>query len=93
MFFMELPGVNTDEIDLEISETTVCVRASKPGSEISGCYILAHPVDPDNAYATFYKGVLSAQIPFKVPIQGKKVIVHNGPSDIDVDVEDDLDLR
>ncbi len=80
---VELPEMNMDDIELEVSENGFCIKGSGKDSDIVGCYQLAHPVDQDNVYATFDKGVLSVEIPLKFPIRGRRVEIHQGPGDID----------
>jgi len=80
---VELPGVKKDDIDLEVSESSFCIRASRKDAEMAGCYFLAHPVDIDGVDASFDEGLLNVSIPFKIPIRGKRIDIREGPSDID----------
>lgn len=90
---IELPGVKREDIDLEVSESSFCIRASRPDAEMAGCYFLAHPVEPDETYATLDDSLLNVQIPFKVPIRGKHITIHEGPSDIDQKDPRKMELR
>lgn len=80
---VELPGVKKEDIDLEVSESSFCIRASRADAEMAGCYFLAHPVDIDSIDAALDEGLLNISIPFKVPIRGRRIEIREGPSDID----------
>ena len=80
---IELPGVKREDIDLEVSESSFCIRASRPDAEMAGCYFLAHPVDIEGTDAALDEGLLNIVIPFKLPIRGKRIDVREGPSDIE----------
>ncbi len=79
---VEMPGVEKDDIDLEVSEASFCIRASREDAEMAGCYFLAHPVDISRVDAALDEGFLYISIPFKVPIRGRRVEIREGPSDI-----------
>ena len=79
---VEMPGVKREDIDLEVSEASFCIRASREDAEMAGCYFLAHPVDINKVDAALDEGFLYISIPFKVPIRGRRVEVREGPSDI-----------
>ncbi|WP_019177990.1 Hsp20/alpha crystallin family protein [Methanomassiliicoccus luminyensis] len=86
---MELPGVKTEDIDLEVSETSVCIRAVREDANIGGCYFLAHPVNVDETDAAFDGSMLWIEIPFKVPIRGKRVEVRSGTLDMAQEEEEE----
>ncbi|HLB99735.1 MAG TPA: Hsp20/alpha crystallin family protein [Candidatus Bathyarchaeia archaeon] len=70
---VELPGVKKEDVDLTISDQSFCVRGAREDRELLGCYILAHPVNPDNVKARFENGLLNIEIPIKKILKGKKV--------------------
>ena len=90
---VELPGVKKDDIDLEVSESSFCIRANRADAEMAGCYFLAHPVDIDSVDAALDDGLLNISIPFKVPIRGKRIEIREGPSDIDQRDPRKIELR
>ena len=79
---IEMPGVKREDIDLEVSEASFCIRASREDAEMAGCYFLAHPVDINNVDASLDEDFLYISIPFKVPIRGRRIDIREGPSDI-----------
>jgi len=79
---VELPGVSRDGIDLEVSETTMCVKAGRGDAEFSGCYFLPHPADIEGVDAAYEDGVLYVSIPFKFPIRGRRIDVKEGGLDL-----------
>ncbi len=70
---IDLPGVKKEEIELLASEQTLCVEGPREDVILFGCFILAHPVNPDKAKASYENGLLSVEIPFKSPVKGKKI--------------------
>jgi HSP20 family protein len=70
---IELPGVKKDDIVLEISEQSFCVKGSRTDADLAGCYFLAHSVNADKAKAKFESGLLNVTIPLKQPLVGKKI--------------------
>ncbi len=76
---IELPGVKREDIELEITDTSFCIRAPRNDAELVGCFFLAHPVNTEGADAAFADGHLSITIPFKSPIRGKRIDVREGP--------------
>lgn len=70
---VELPGVKKEDVTLEVSDQSLCVRGTRADVELSGCYILAHAVNGENAKAKFENGLLSVEIPIKKILKGKKV--------------------
>jgi HSP20 family protein len=79
---VELPGVKKDDIDLEVSESSFCIHAEREDVEITGCYFLAHPVNVEETAAAFDGSMLNVEIPFKVPIKGKRIDIREGTLDI-----------
>lgn len=79
---VELPGVKRDDIALEVSESSFCIHAEREDVEITGCYFLAHPVAVNATDAAFDGSMLNVEIPFKVPITGKRIEVRDGTLDI-----------
>lgn len=79
---VELPGVKRDEIDLEVSENSFCIHAEREDTEITGCYFLAHPVNVEETDAAFDGSMLNVEIPFKMPIKGKRIDIREGTLDI-----------
>ncbi|MCX9010457.1 MAG: Hsp20/alpha crystallin family protein [Candidatus Methanoperedens sp.] len=71
---IELPGVKKEDIDLEVGEDALCVRAPKEDIVYSACYSLAHSVDTGKVSARFNDGLLTIKAAFKHPIHvGVKV--------------------
>jgi HSP20 family protein len=79
---IELPGVKRDDIALEVSESSFCIHAERDDVEITGCYFLAHPVVVEATDAAFDGSMLNVEIPFKVPIKGRRVEIRDGTLDI-----------
>jgi HSP20 family protein len=72
---VELPGVKKEDVSLEVSDQSFCVKGSRADIDIYGCYILAHAVDGEKAKAKFVDGLLNVEIPIKKILKGKKVTV------------------
>lgn len=72
---IELAGVDKKSIDLEMSETSFCVKAPRNDMEYFGCWVLAHDVDPKKAEATFKNGLLTVTAPLAKPMKGVKVTI------------------
>jgi HSP20 family molecular chaperone IbpA len=72
---VELLGVKKEDVTLEVSDQSLCVRGSRTDLEFSGCYILTHIVDTSKARAKFDNGLLSVEIPIKKILAGKKVAI------------------
>ncbi len=70
---VELPGVEKEDVTLSISDQSFCVRAPREDIEFLGCYMLAHLADTDATRAKFQNGMLSIEIPLKLPAKEKKV--------------------
>jgi HSP20 family protein len=69
----ELPGVDKEHSDLEVSAQSVCVVGSREDAEFAGCWALAHEVDETKAEAKYENGLLQVRIPLKKPVEGTKV--------------------
>lgn len=71
---VELPGVKKDDIDLEVMDNGLCIRGKKGEKEISGCWMLGHPVNVDNVKASYNEGLLDIVMPMKNPLKGGKMV-------------------
>jgi HSP20 family protein len=72
---VELPGVEKEAVELSVSDQSYCVRGARADIEFLGCYVLAHPADPEKAKAKFENGLLNIQIPIKKILKGKKITI------------------
>ncbi len=70
---IELPGVKRENIKLEITEHGFCLNAKGANFKYSGCWSLAHKVDPEKAEAKFENGLLTIKMGLKEPAKGKKI--------------------
>ena len=71
---VELPGVQKEDIDLEVMENGFCIKGKRGEKEISGCWMLGHPVNVEEAKAKYDTGLLDIVMPLKNPlVKGKKV--------------------
>jgi len=73
---VEMPGVDKNSISLDMRKDSFCVSAPREETEYSGCFMLAHEVEPDRAEARYENGLLSIVAPMKdwgkkthIPIQ------------------------
>ena len=64
---VKLPGVEKEDIDLEVSEQGLWIKGSRDDLDLGGCYSLIPPVDANRAEAKFEKGLLNIIIPLKRP--------------------------
>ncbi|MFX0068265.1 MAG: Hsp20/alpha crystallin family protein [Promethearchaeota archaeon] len=62
---VELPGVEREDIDLEVSEQGLWIKGSRDDLDLGGCYSLIPPVDANRAEAKFENGLLNIIIPLK----------------------------
>lgn len=85
MVIVDLAGVDKNDIDVEITETSLCVHASREDAVLTGCYFLAHPVNVDEAMAAFDGRSLNVMLPFRSPIRGRRVEVREGRLDFGLD--------
>jgi HSP20 family protein len=72
---VELPGVKKEDVELDVSDQSFCVRGVRQDVELLGCYILAHSVNGEKAKAKFENGLLNVEIPIKKILKGKKVTI------------------
>jgi len=72
---IELPGVAKEDIELTISEQSLCVRGIREDVDLLGCWYLAHAVVEDEAKAKYENGMLSVIVPLKKPLKGKRIPV------------------
>jgi len=91
---MDLPGVDPDNIEIDISRDLLTVRARKhreneekrgtyhyverASGEFQRCVQLPSTVDPDRASASYRAGVLTITIPKHAHVQPKKITVKSG---------------
>ena len=74
---VELPGVDKNNISLEMRKDSFCVSAPKgEETEYSGCFLLAHEVEPDKTEARYESGLLKIFAPIKDWDKRTKVMVH-----------------
>lgn len=63
---LELPGVDKKDISLDMRKDSLCVTAPRgEDTEYSGCYMLAHEVEPDKTEAKFENGLLRIFAPIR----------------------------
>ena len=71
---VEMAGVKKDDIELQVTENGLCISGNRGEKEISGCWMLAHPVEVEKVKAKYNNGLLDLTIPLKNPVKnGKKV--------------------
>ncbi|MCW4047849.1 MAG: Hsp20/alpha crystallin family protein [Candidatus Bathyarchaeota archaeon] len=70
---IELPGVKKEDVELFVSEQTMCVEGPREDVILFGCFTLAHLVNVDKAKANYGNGLLTVEIPLKTPVKGKKI--------------------
>ncbi|MCW4021203.1 MAG: Hsp20/alpha crystallin family protein [Candidatus Bathyarchaeota archaeon] len=70
---VELPGVKKEDVELNVSEQSLCVRGLREDIDLLGCWYLAHPVDEDKARAKYDNGLLNVTIPLRKPLKGRKI--------------------
>ncbi len=68
---IELAGVNKEDIKLEMTSYSICLNASGKDISYSGCYSLAHEIDPKQALAKFENGLLTVTIPLTKRFSGE----------------------
>ena len=71
---IEMAGVKKEDIELEVSENGFCIKGKRGEKEISGCWMLGHPVDINSVMAKYDTGLLDIKMPLKNPISGGKKI-------------------
>lgn len=63
---MELPGVNRQDISIDMRKNSFCVSALRGEDvEYAGCYMLAHEIYPEKAEAKHENGLLRIFAPLK----------------------------
>jgi HSP20 family molecular chaperone IbpA len=72
---VELPGVSKDNVELTVSKNGFCLTAGRDDLRYEGCFQFAHDVNQDAAKAIFENGLLSFNVPFAVPLRGKKIAI------------------
>ena len=72
---VELPGSKKEDIELEVSNQSFCLKA--PAEEViySCCYALAHEVDPKKAESSYANGLLKVSLPLKSKLGGTRITV------------------
>ncbi|MFW3147016.1 MAG: Hsp20/alpha crystallin family protein [Thermoplasmatota archaeon] len=71
---VELPGVRKEDIHLEVMENGFCLKGKRGEKEISGCWMLGHPVDAEKVKAKYDTGLLDIVMPLKNPLtNGKRI--------------------
>ena len=70
-----LPGVKKDDIDLEMGDTSFCIKASKEDIAYNACYTLAHSIDISKVEANFDNGLLIVIAPLQHPLSGTKITI------------------
>ncbi len=73
---VEMPGVDKQHIQLDMRKDSFCVSAPRGDTHYSGCFSLAHEVEPDKTEAQYENGLLRIFAPLKdwemksrIPIQ------------------------
>jgi HSP20 family protein len=88
----DLPGVETDSIDLDVERNVLTVKAQRPRREVTGEFvaterptgvfsrqlILSDNLDVDNVRATYDAGVLRLVIPIAERAKPRKITVETG---------------
>jgi HSP20 family protein len=72
---IELPGVKKEDIELSVSEQSLCVRGSREDVDLMACYYLAHPVISEKSKAKYNNGLLNVMVPLRKPLKGKKITI------------------
>ncbi len=73
---VELPGVEKEDIDFQMSENWFYLKAPKEDEFYSGCWILAHDIKPEKAKAKFENSILSISVPLEeIASEGIKITV------------------
>ncbi len=73
---VEMPGVDKQNIQLDIRKNSFCVSAPRGDAQYSGCFSLAHEIEPGKTEAQYENGLLKIFAPLKdwetksrIPIQ------------------------
>lgn len=70
---VELAGVNKEDINLEMTDSGFCLSAQRRDCNYSGCFSLAHEIDPDQAKAQYENGLLKITVPITKKVSGKQI--------------------
>src|ERR1700724_1593161 len=65
-----IPGAPTDTIDVKILEDSVHLTTQATNIADVSALALGGPVKPDKAEATYERGLLRIEVPFKDPMEG-----------------------
>ncbi len=71
----EMPGISKEDIELNVTESTISIRAKGEEIEYEKELRLSRPIDPDSAKASYKNGVLDIVFNLKEPeeTKGKKI--------------------
>ena len=72
---IELPGIKKEDIDLEMTETALCIKAPKGDMSYNACYTLAHTIDVSKVSTTFENGLLTILAPFQHSLRSTKISI------------------
>jgi len=72
---VELPGVSKENIELDATEESLCVKGTREDIEYTVCWSFAHAVDPKKAEAEYKEGILTLKLPFRRSIKTSKIPV------------------
>lgn len=76
LIIIELPGMIKENIKkFEMNDSGFCLNAPMENLEYSGCWSLAHKVDPDKAKAKFKNGLLTVTVPLTGKFSGKEITI------------------
>ena len=70
-----LPGVKKEDIDLEMTDLSFCIKASKEDIVYNACYTLAHSIDISKVETSFENGLLVIIAPFQHALSGTKITI------------------
>lgn len=74
---LEIPGVDKKDIKLDMKKDSFCISAPRSeDTEYSGCFRLAHEVEPDKTEARYESGLLKIFAPLKDWEQKVNVPIH-----------------
>ena len=62
---VEMPGVDKQDILLDMRKESFCVSAPRGDTEYSGCFSLAHEVEPAKTEAQYENDLLRIFVPMK----------------------------
>jgi HSP20 family molecular chaperone IbpA len=74
-----IPGAPAETVDVKILEDTVLLTAPARDIDFVASLALGWPMNPDKAEATYERGLLRIEVPFKDPMEdAAKVIIKTG---------------